>query len=402
MKIGIYGGYGLSSPLSGGGHTFEQSLLGQLERYSTHHTFFIFYHGSERIIKNNIHYIPLSVYESKPRDALFVKAMKRGLRWVEQRAAVKQYRSLFNKALYDYHIDLVWFLTPSYVPCDQPFLYTVWDLQHRRQSFFPEVSVTGSTFEDREKHYATVLPKAAKVIVSNQTAKQEVIRFYGLPDERIVTLTLPTPSWVFEQASYVIPARTMIMSPYLFYPAQFWPHKNHIVLLKALKKLRECGQVFELVFTGSDKGNAEYIKSIVRDFGLQDVVHFLGFVDREELRSLYRNAFALVFPSYFGPDNIPPLEAAALGCPVIMADVAGAREQMYGSTLFFDPRSEDDLIGCINKVQRTDVRQRLISQGLIRAQNWTAREYCASIIEIIDSFEPIRRCWSSAYRYIHL
>lgn len=402
MKIGIYGGYGLSNPTSGGGHTFEQSLLQELETFSTHHEFFIFHYGHEYVTKNNVHYIPLSTYVSKPGDTSITKILNKGFRWFEHRSVAKQYKSAFNKALYDYHIDLAWFLTPGYVPCDQPFFYTVWDLQHRRQSFFPEVSVTGSTFEDREKHYTAVLPKAATVIVSNQTAKQEVIRFYGLPDERVATLTLPTPSWVLDSTSQasVIPAG--IHSPYLFYPAQFWPHKNHIVLLHALKKLRGRGENIDLVFTGSDKGNAAYIKSVVHDLGLHNSVHFCGFVGRAELRALYSNAYALVFPSFFGPDNIPPLEAAALGCPVIMADVAGAQEQMYGAALFFDPRNEDELIRCIDKLQEPGVRQSLISKGAARARSWTTREYLVSVIAIIDSFMSIRRCWSSTNRYIHL
>ncbi len=402
MKIGIYGGYGLSNPTSGGGHTFEQSLLKELEIFSTHHEFFIFHHGHEHVTKNNVHYIPLSTHASKPGDGVIIKTLNKSLRWFERRTIAKEYKSAFNKALFDHHIDLAWFVTPGYVTCDQPFLYTVWDLQHRRQSFFPEVSVTGSTFEDREKHYAAVLPKAATVIVSNQTAKQEVIRFYGLPDERVATLTLPTPSWVFSHAPDVIHRSTEIQSPYLFYPAQFWPHKNHVVLLHALKKLRDRGENFNLVFTGSDKGNATYLKLVVQDLGLHNSVHFRGFVERAELRALYSNAYALVFPSFFGPDNIPPLEAAALGCPVIMADVAGTQEQMYGAALFFDPRNENELIRCIDKLQEPGVRQYLISKGVARATSWTTREYLASIIIIIDSFEPIRRCWSSANRYIHL
>ena len=58
---------------------------------------------------------------------------------------------------------------------------------------------------------------------------------------------------------------------------------------------------------------------------------------------LYTNAFSLVYPSFFGPENMPPLEAFALGCPVIASEVSGAKEQLGNAAILFDPRDENDL-----------------------------------------------------------
>ena len=71
-----------------------------------------------------------------------------------------------------------------------------------------------------------------------------------------------------------------------------------------------------------------FVRQTAKEPGLEDRVRILGFVSRDELVYLCRNAYALAYPSFFDPDSIPPMEAIALGCPVIAADVSGARERM--------------------------------------------------------------------------
>src|SRR5207249_4800394 len=116
---------------------------------------------------------------------------------------------------------------------------------------------------------------------------------------------------------------------FLFYPAQFWPHKNHVNLLLALDLLRgSAGVELDLVLTGSDKGNLNHVTKTAVALGLTSQVHILGFVPKADLRELYREAVSLTFASFFGPDNIPPLEAFALGCPVVAAAVPGSEEQL--------------------------------------------------------------------------
>lgn len=62
--------------------------------------------------------------------------------------------------------------------------------------------------------------------------------------------------------------------------------------------------ILNLVFIGSYKGNLEYIRSINKELELEDVVYYIGFVSNENLNYIYKNTFALVFPSYFVPDNL--------------------------------------------------------------------------------------------------
>ena len=104
---------------------------------------------------------------------------------------------------------------------------------------------------------------------------------------------------------------------YLFYPAQFWPHKNHINLIKALSALKNESVTIDLILTGSDQGNYEFVMNYLNSTSVRDQVRYFGFVSDEEMKVLYTNALALVFPTLLGPTNMPILEAIACGCPVI-------------------------------------------------------------------------------------
>src|SRR5256885_963307 len=92
-----------------------------------------------------------------------------------------------------------------------------------------------------------------------------------------------------------------------------------------------------VVFTGSDQGNERAVRELVEKMQMQDQVFFLGHVSRETLKVLYQNALALCYVSFFGPENMPPLEAFGLGCPVIAADVPGASEQLGDAAIRVNP-----------------------------------------------------------------
>ena len=121
---------------------------------------------------------------------------------------------------------------------------------------------------------------------------------------------------------------------------------------------------------------------------------FLGFVSQNELVDLYRNALTLTYVSYFGPENLPPLEAFALGCPVIAANVNGAAEQLGDAALFIDPNSPEEIADAI-QTMHTDkhLRGELVMRGLTRAQSWTGENFVRGVFSILDDFETIRRSW---------
>jgi glycosyltransferase involved in cell wall biosynthesis len=182
---------------------------------------------------------------------------------------------------------------------------------------------------------------------------------------------------------------------YLLYPAQFWPHKNHANLFYALRLLEEKYNLKPaLALVGSDKGNQGYLKRLAHELGIETQVKFLGFVGEEELVELYRNALALTYVSYFGPENLPPLEAFALGCPVIAADVSGATEQLGDAALLVDPSNVEAIADAVQLIHSdAGLRGKLVARGRARAQSWTSSDFVRGVFSILDEFETVRRCW---------
>ena len=160
-------------------------------------------------------------------------------------------------------IDFVWFLTPYYEHVLVPFAITVWDLGHRTHPFFPEVSLSGWKFENRESFYATVLPRAAIVITGNEVGRDQISSFYRIPSERIILNPLPLGSNFQNRmgSDEVLKKFGLAPASYLLYPAQFWPHKNHITVLDALKRLLDDGEDLRVVFTGSARETSPMLLS---------------------------------------------------------------------------------------------------------------------------------------------
>jgi len=308
----------------------------------------------------------------------------------------------FEEIAHEAGVDFVWFISAQAFQVDLPYLAIVWDLQHRLQPWFPEVSAKG-VWDHREAFYSRFLRRAAYVIAGTDAGSQEIQRFYQVPADRVRLLPHPTPSFAIKNSERKISVKEQqfltaagLTDPYLVYPAQFWSHKNHANLLLALKILRDQHQLnFSMAFVGSDKGNKKYIQDLGTELGLSSQLHFLGFVSEDNLVALYKGALALTYVSFFGPENLPPLEAFALCCPVIAADVPGAAEQLGDAALLVNPKKPDEIANAIRKIHHNEsIRNELIVRGKERAMKWTGKEFTRGVFALLDDFESIRRCWS--------
>jgi len=308
-------------------------------------------------------------------------------------------RSRIDRAADKAQADFVWFIATGVHFTDRPFMTVVWDLQHLVTPWFPEMS-SGGKWDQRDLSLGWFLRRAAFVVTGTRRGAEELERYYQLTTERIVLLPHPTPRFALRAEVAPNPEalnKLGISGRFLLYPAQFWAHKNHVNLLLALKSLdKDFGQHMELVLVGSDKGNLAHVKAQVTSLGLEQKVRILGFVSRSDLLLLYRNAFALVYVSMCGPENLPPLEAFALGCPVVAARVPGAEEQLGDAVLFCDPADPKDIARSVARLHEDEtLRAELIRKGDKRARKWTSTQYVEGVFSALDRFEPIARNWTS-------
>jgi glycosyltransferase involved in cell wall biosynthesis len=310
---------------------------------------------------------------------------------------VRRLRGPLERTARRHHVQLIWFVgSVEYEIPDIPFVATMLDLQHRLQPYFPEVGVR-EAWDAREHFFKYSLQRAAYCVTGTETGKREIENLYQVPGSRIRVLPLPLPRFARNALPSTIDVRSRfgIDGEYVFYPAQFWAHKNHINLVLALVWLKENRNVrISLVLTGSDHGNLSYVKQYVTDRGLTDQVVFAGFVSEEELIALYRQSLALTFVTYFGPDNIPPLEAFALGCPVIASSVSGAQEQLGENVMHVDPSDPESIAQAILDLHADpELRSRLMVAGIKRASKWTSSHYIKGMFGLFDEFARVRRNW---------
>jgi len=234
-------------------------------------------------------------------------------------------------------VDLVHFTIQSAFLTDIPSIYHPHDLQHLHLSQY----FSAREIAKRELHYRTYCDRAKMVVVTSRWARQDLVRQYGLSEEKVVVVAwapitdeYPSP----EQAEldrinveYELPDR------FILYPAQTWPHKNHAGLLEALALLRARGHSIPLVSTGHLSPHATVLKGQARRLGLSDDIKWLGFVDPATLRALYAEATAVVVPTRFEAASGPVWEAFAAGVPVACSNVTSLPEQVGDAALIFDP-----------------------------------------------------------------
>jgi glycosyltransferase involved in cell wall biosynthesis len=376
-------------PTGGGAHTFAGSLLEALRAAepASRHEFVLYSTATARPIPG-VRQIPFTRRERYRRRAIYA------LRDALDRHSVLRppLRTWFERSLAEERIDLVWFASNYAEDCDLPFVFTVLDVEHLRQPWFPEVG-PGGEWERRHAYFSRYIPKATRIVVPNVAGAEQVERAWRVERDRILCLTHPTPDFALrggEGPAPALPERFGLRPPYLLYPAQFWAHKDHATVLEALAELPG----YELALVGSDKGQQGRVRALADELGVAERTRFLGFVEQDELVALYRNAHALAYASRFGPENLPPLEAFALGCPAIVADVPGAEHQVGDAGLRFAIGDAGALAGAVRRLEDERLRAELVERGRARARASSAAAYVRGVLDFADEFERTRRLWT--------
>ena len=276
------------------------------------------------------------------------------------------------------------------------YVTTLFDLCHRDSPEFPEVREFGE-FQVREQYFQTHLSGAVIVLADSVELAAAASRRYGLDADRLLAMPFAPASFLEARTSddkASVLRKHGLAEGYLFYPAQFWAHKNHIRILEALVLLAGRGQRPEVVFCGGDKGNLRHLERFVDQNDLRGQVRILGFVPAQEMRGLYEACAAVLMPTYFGPTNLPPLEAWAMGKPLIYstrcADHAG------DAALCVDPDNAEDLARAIQRASDPEVAADLARRGHRRLEQLQQQrsEAEAELLRRLRQFEARRKCWA--------
>jgi glycosyltransferase involved in cell wall biosynthesis len=272
----------------------------------------------------------------------------------------------------------------SYQGC-VPALVSILDLMHRYERSFSEVSRWGR-FQRLENHYQKICKASAGILVDSETGRQQVLQSYLTEPNKVFPLPYVPPSYLLTVNDTVTSRSFDLPEKFLFYPAQFWAHKNHDRLLKAIARLVPDLPDLHLVLVGEPKGAYRSIRQQIAKLGLEKKVTHLGYVSTAQMRNLYGCARALIMPTLFGPTNIPPLEAMALGCPVAVSNNYAMPEQVGDAGVLFNPESIGEIADAIIRLWSDDALCADLSRrGKEQSQLWTQEHFNKRLEHVISS-----------------
>lgn len=291
------------------------------------------------------------------------------------------------------HIDLMVYpnIERESFEANVPFVSAFHDWTHKTHPQFEEFVANG-VYEQREyiNQYGTA--GALSILADSETAKAEIVEFYQVQPKKIDVLPFVAPPTIRSEISAAekekTRARFQLPQRYLFYPAQFWPHKNHQNIIRALHILKnEFDLHIPLVLVGSTENqwaNLAPLNKLATQLGVFEQIQYLGYVPDECMSPLYAMANALVMPTFPGPTNIPVLEALTCGCPVITTDIQALHEQLGNAAIFIDPYDPQAIADAINRIWNdSSVSHELRQKGYRRIEDWNITHFSNRLEEII-------------------
>lgn len=226
----------------------------------------------------------------------------------------------------------------------------------------------------REVRFRAFCEQAAAVAVGSKWGKEDLVRHLELPPSKVQVVPLAPPIDAYETPSGEqlsdVASRLELPAQFIFYPAQTWPHKNHVAVLEAIARLRSDHQLrVHFVSCGRKTDHFAAIERRISALDLADQVTFLGFVDTTTLQCLYRLATAVVVPSLFEAGSFPLWEAFRVGCAAACSDVTSLPQQVGQAGLLFDPRSIESIADAIRRLWTdAELRRRLSAEGARRVR----------------------------------
>jgi glycosyltransferase involved in cell wall biosynthesis len=284
--------------------------------------------------------------------------------------------------LMDSESDIIYTPTPvlRYFNSCRPTVLTMHDIQHLHYpEFFGRMRLLSRriTYDLSARH-------AGYFQANSRYTKEDFLsHFHWLSEDRVEVIppgvrieqfSTPTDTDFLHQR-YGIPDR------FLFYPAQLWPHKNHLTILNALKQIEgQCGLKIPLVLTGAKYSAAAQVIEFIKDQSM-GYVHYLGIVPVEDMVSLYQKATFLIMATLHESGGFPILESAAAGTPIIASRIPPFEEfgEILQLNLFnpLDSRELASLIASLWNDERAAAAQAAHNRERITVYSWenAARKY---------------------------
>jgi glycosyltransferase involved in cell wall biosynthesis len=250
----------------------------------------------------------------------------------------------------------------------------------------------GSRWTDRLSHQYLIpryVKKADAVIAVSNTARQHMIEYLGIDEDRVHAIYLgvdeafgqPIPQEKLEEikSAYQLPER------YFLFAGQIFPNKNFGRLIRAYAQVGpELG--ISLVVAGTHTWKSEDEIALIDPLGISEWVLQVGWIDRETLPAFYALAEALIFPSLYEACPSPILEAMASGCPIVTSNRHGTAELAGLAAVLVDPEDVESIADGIRRVATDQgLRQQLVEAGRQRVKDFSWEKCTRQTMKVLES-----------------
>lgn len=270
----------------------------------------------------------------------------------------------------------------------QPILYfgrsitTIHDLTTAR---FRNPAKNAVVFKVKQLVYKIVIKivarKSAAIIVPSEFVKKDLLEFTNIDPDRIY-VTYEAADKITDKAE---PLRNLVGEKFIMYVGRPQPHKNLARLIDAFELLKQEHPELKLVLAGKKDVLYERQEKRIRQKRIEGVV-FTDFVSEGQLRWLYENARAYVFPSLSEGFGLPGLEAMMHGAPVVSSN-ATCLPEIYGkAALYCNPTDVGTIAAQINEVlTNPSLRKKLIDAGHNQAAKYSWKKTAQQTADIYKS-----------------
>lgn len=231
--------------------------------------------------------------------------------------------------------------------------------------------------------------KANHIIANSEMTKRDFVNILGVEQDKIDTIHFGFDSR-FKQVSDPdflerIRERYCLPEKFILFVGRIYPGKNFGNLLKAYSKLHTRVS-HKIVIVGHPRWGYQDEFDQIEALGLQEKIHFTGWVPQEDLVAFYNLADLFVHPSFYEGFGLPLIEAMACGCPVVSSNGGAVPEIVDDAALLIDPNSPHEMSEAILRVlTESDLRQMLISKGLCRAKGFSWETCARKTLAVIES-----------------
>jgi hypothetical protein len=258
------------------------------------------------------------------------------------------------------------FTTARFFDPQVPMVTILYDLQHLT---YPEF-FSREERAHRDREFRDVCRFATRVVCISDYVRGSVLQHGMVDPSRVTTIHISLfrrlANGLAVDDSAVRERLGLQAGRFLLYPANFWPHKNHEMLLTALGiyRARHPASDLKLVCTGGLGVRRDQLQEAVERMGLAGQVAVVAFVPDNEFTALLRSCRALIFPSLFEGFGMPPLEAMAFDKPVLCSNLTSLPEVVGDAALLFDPRKPMEIVNAIEQVESdSELVAQLIQRG---------------------------------------